>query len=132
MNYTICYISKASLELKQKDIEEIFSYTRLHNNEKGIKGILLYEFGNFFQVLEGNKKVIEDLYHNKISTDTRHTDIQTLINYDIKESIFKEYSSDFNIVKTRAQLDSIRTYLKLNHHHHFSENIQRLLNPFLL
>ena len=34
--------------------------------------------------------------------------------------------------KTRAQLESIRTYLNLNHHHHFSENIRRLLNPFLL
>ncbi len=132
MNYTICYISKSSLELKEKDIEEIFSYTQLHNNKKGIKGILLYEFGNFFQVLEGNKQVIEDLYHNKISTDTRHTDIQTLINYDIKDPIFKEYNSNFNIIKTSAQLESVRTYLNLNHHHHFSENIKRLLNPFLL
>ena len=100
-------------------MRRFFAYTQLHNSEKGIKGILLYEFGNFFQVLEGNKKVIEDLYHNKITTDTRHTDIQTLINYDIKEPIFKEYNSDFNIVKTRAQLDSVRNYLKLNHHHHF-------------
>ena len=132
MNYTICYISKSSTELKEEDIEKIFSHTQAQNNRKEIKGILLYEFGNFFQVLEGNKKVIEDLYANKISEDTRHTDIRTLINYDIKKPIFKEYSSDFNIVKTKAQLESIRTYLKLNHHHHFSENIQRLLNPFLL
>ena len=132
MNYTICYISKSSEELEQKDIEEIFAHTETQNNRKKIKGILLYEFGNFFQVLEGNKKVIEDLYENKISKDTRHTDIHTLINYNITKPIFKEYSSDFNIVKTRTQLDSIRAYLKLNHHHHFSENIQRLLNPFLL
>ena len=132
MNYTICYISKSSIELKEKDIEKIFAYTQLQNNKKGIKGILLYEFGNFFQVLEGNKLVIEDLYDNKISTDTRHTDIQTLINYDIKEPIFKEYNSSFNIIKTSAQLESVRTYLNLNHHHHFSENIKRLLNPFLL
>jgi len=132
MNYTICYISKSIEELKQKDIEEIFAHTETQNNQKKIKGILLYEFGNFFQVLEGNKEVIEDLYENKISEDSRHTDIHTLINYNIKKPIFKEYSSDFNIVKTRTQLDSIRAYLKLNHHHHFSENIQRLLNPFLL
>jgi|MDSY01.1.fsa_nt_gb hypothetical protein len=132
MNYTICYISKSKVELKEEDIEKIFSHTQSQNNQKDIKGILLYEFGNFFQVLEGKKKVIEDLYANKISEDTRHTDIRTLINYDIKKPIFKEYSSDFNIVKTKAQLESIRTYLKLNHHHHFSENIQRLLNPFLL
>jgi hypothetical protein len=132
MNYTICYISKSVPELKEEEIEEIFRRTQSSNNERNIKGILLYEFGNFFQVLEGKKEVIEDLYHNKIREDTRHTDIQTLINYDIKEPIFKEYSSNFNIIKTRVQLESIRSYLTQNHHHHFSENIKRLLNTFLL
>ena len=132
MNYTICYISKSVDELKQEEIEAIFRHTQTTNNEKNIRGILLYEFGNFFQVLEGKKEVIEDLYHNKICEDTRHTDIQVLINYDIKEPIFKEYSSNFNIIKTREQLDGIRAYLSQNHHHHFSENIKRMLNPFLL
>jgi hypothetical protein len=63
------------MDLKNEDIEEIFAHTQSRNNEKDIKGILLYEFGNFFQVLEGNKKVIEDLYENKITEDSRHTNI---------------------------------------------------------
>jgi len=132
MNYTICYMSKSVPELKEEEIEEIFRRTQSMNNERNIKGILLYEFGNFFQVLEGKKEVIEDLYNNKICEDSRHTDIQTIINYEIEKPIFKEYSSSFNIVKTRAQLDSIRSYLNQKHHHHFSENIKRMLNPFLL
>jgi hypothetical protein len=132
MNHTICYISKLADPFTEKDVEEIFEATQTRNNELHIKGILLYEFGNFFQVLEGKKELIEDLYHNKICSDPRHKEIQTLINYKIKEPIFKDYSSEFSIVKTNEQLEKIKVYLDLNHHHHFSENIKRLLNPFLL
>jgi hypothetical protein len=132
MNYTICYISKLADNLDNADVEKIFEQTQLNNNEKNIKGILLFEFGNFFQVLEGKKELIEDLYHNKICKDLRHSDIQTLINYNIKQPIFNDYSSEFNIVKTRGQLENIKEYLNQNHHHHFSKNIKRLLNPFLL
>lgn len=132
MNYTICYISKLANNLDNKDVEKIFEETQSKNNQKNIKGILLFEFGTFFQVLEGKKELIEDLYHNKICLDSRHSDIQTLINYNIKEPIFNEYSSEFNIVKTSAHLEKIKEYLSQNHHHHFSKNIKRLLNPFLL
>lgn len=132
MNHTICYISKAREGLTDVEIEEIFTKTQTKNNAAGIKGILLYGFGNFFQVLEGEKKVIEDLYLHKISEDKRHSDILTIINYQIKYPIFEAYSSEFNIVKTNSQLDTIKTYLNQNNLHHLSKNIQRMLNPFLL
>ena len=132
MNHTICYISKAKDGLSEFEIQEIFKTTQARNNAANIKGILLYGFGNFFQVLEGEKKVIEDLYLNKISEDDRHTDILTIIDYQIKNPIFNAYSSEFNIVKTNSQLDSIKTYLNQKDLHHLSKNIQRMLNPFLL
>ncbi|MEZ4778477.1 MAG: BLUF domain-containing protein [Flavobacteriaceae bacterium] len=132
MNYTICYISKAREGLNEDEIEIIFTNTKERNNAKSIKGILLYGFGNFFQVLEGERKVIEDLYLNKISEDKRHSDIVTIINYPIKNPIFEAYSTEFNIVKTNTQLDTIKNYLNQNSLHHLSKNIQRMLNPFLL
>ena len=132
MNYTICYISKAREGLSDPEIEQIFANTKQKNNNANIKGILLYGFGNFFQVLEGDKKIIEDLYLNKICDNTRHSDIQTIINYQINDPIFNAYSTEFNIVKTNDQLDSIKTYLNQNNLHHLSKNIQRMLNPFLL
>ncbi len=132
MNHTICYISKAKEGLTDLEIEDIFVTTQTNNNANDIKGILLYGFGNFFQVLEGKKKVIEDLYLNKICEDERHTDIVNIINYQIKYPIFSAYSSEFNIVKTNSQLDQVKTYLSKNDLHHLSKNIQRMLNPFLL
>ena len=132
MNHTICYISKAKEGITDLEIQEIFATTQSKNNSENIKGILLYDFGNFFQVLEGEKKIIEDLYLNKISEDKRHSDILTIINYHIKEPIFNNYSSDFNIVKTKTQLERINTYLGQKNLHHLSTNIQRMLTPFLL
>ncbi len=132
MNHSVCYISKAKDGLTALEIEDIFITTQTKNNGAGIKGILLFGFGNFFQVLEGEKKVIEDLYLNKICEDKRHFDILTIFNHQIKYPIFNAYSSEFNIVKTNAQLDSIKTYLNQNNLHHLSKNIQRMLNPFLL
>ncbi|MAL58622.1 MAG: blue light sensor protein [Flavobacteriaceae bacterium] len=132
MNHTICYISKAKEGLTDLEIQEIFTTTQTRNNAENIKGILLYGFGNFFQVLEGEKKIIEDLYLHKISEDKRHSDILTIINYHIKHPIFEAYSSEFNIVKTNNQLDTIKAYLNQNSLHHLSKNIQRMLNPFLL
>ncbi len=132
MNHTICYISKAKEGLTAIEIENIFATTQTKNNEAGIKGILLFGFGNFFQVLEGDKKVIDDLYLKKICDDNRHYDLLTIINYPIKYPIFSEYSSEFNIVKTNTQLDQVKAYLNQNKLHHLSKNIQRMLNPFLL
>ena len=122
MNHTICYISKAREGLSDLEIQEIFRTTQARNNAEDIKGILLYGFGNFFQVLEGKKKIIEDLYLNKISEDERHSDILTIINYHIKTPIFSKYSSEFNIVKTNSQLDSIKAYLGQNNLHHLCQN----------
>jgi hypothetical protein len=132
MNHTICYLSKAREGLSENEIENIFTITQEKNNAAGIKGILLYGFGNFFQVLEGEKKVIEDLYLHKICEDDRHTDIVNIINYKIKYPIFSAYSSEFNIVKTNNQLDQVKNYLSKKDLHHLSKNIQRMLNPFLL
>ena len=132
MKHTICYVSKSAEALSEESIEEIFQTTLAHNNSEGITGILLYGFGNFFQVLEGNKRQILRLYA-KIRKDPRHHRIETLINHPIKRTIFGSYSSSFNIVKTKTQLSDISEYLNvLNYNAVFSERMKRLIHPFLL
>ncbi|WP_121908073.1 BLUF domain-containing protein [Ulvibacter antarcticus] len=131
MNHTICYVSKLSEGFTDQDVNEVFETTQLNNNKAGITGILLFGFGNFFQVLEGEKKQIERLF-DVILDDPRHHKIETLIHHDIEFPIFASYSSTFNVVKTKTDLTTIKSYLDIfNEKTPFTDKITRLINPFV-
>ncbi len=132
MTYTLCYVSKALNDLNQNSVEEIFQTTQNNNSKKNIHGILMYGMGDFFQVLEGEEKVIEELFEGHIKTDPRHSDIFEIIRRPTQKPIFSEYSSLFTIVRTTKQLEDIKSYLSFNKINTTSNKLSRLLNPFLL
>jgi hypothetical protein len=129
--YTICYISNAAPQLSDTDIETIFSETSKNNNACGIGGFLLYNLGHFFQVLEGDKKHIIDLYENKIKNDDRHQVIYEVYKKDSVQPIFDNYKSKFNIVKTEEDFQKIKECLR-NVRTTTSNKLARLLEPFVL
>lgn len=131
MKHTICYVSKPQEGVTEEEINSIFNITQTNNRAGGITGILLYGFGNFFQVLEGEEKQIVKLFQT-IKDDSRHHKIETLIDHHIEFPIFASYSSNFNVVKTKTDLASIKRYLDFfNAKTPFSDKITRLINPFL-
>ena len=109
--HTICYISNAKPELSNREIEEVFEVTSHNNNEFDVSGILLYNMGHFFQVIEGEEEHIIDLYENKIKVDPRHEEIFEVYNKATTKPVFLEYDSKFNIVKTEEDLQKIKDYL---------------------
>jgi hypothetical protein len=131
MIHTICYSSKAAEGLEKEALEGIYNKTYTNNSLRNVTGILLFELGNFFQVLEGDKDIIMPLYENKIKNDPRHHSIFEIINRPKQKALFSNYSTDFNIVRTAEQLATIDAYLKENKVS-TSEKIQRLIQPFLL
>ena len=131
MIHTICYSSKAVDGLQKEALEGIYNKTYTNNSLRNVTGILLFELGNFFQVLEGDKDIIIPLYENKIKNDPRHHSIFEIINRPKQKALFSNYSTDFNIVRTAEQLATIDAYLKENKVS-TSEKIQRLIQPFLL
>ncbi|GHC56409.1 BLUF domain-containing protein [Ulvibacter litoralis] len=131
MNHTICYVSKLVEGYTDEDVNQIFEATQINNRRENVTGILLFGFGNFFQVLEGEKKHVESLF-DIISEDTRHDNIETLIHHDIEFPIFANYSSTFNVVKSKEDLISIKKYLDFfKEKTSFSNKITRLINPFV-
>lgn len=130
--YTICYVSKASQHLTNDGVKEIFKFTEQANNASGTSGILLHSFGNFFQVLEGEKKKLEHLYEDKIMKDTRHSNIYEVFRKDMETPIFSNYLSQFQTITTAIQLDEIRKYLNSNRTNSTSEKLSRLLKPFMI
>jgi hypothetical protein len=75
--YTIAYNSRASPQMSETDLLELLDNSDNSNNDLGIKGILLFNEGNFLQVLEGEERVVNNLYE-KIARDDRHI---LLLNY---------------------------------------------------
>lgn len=133
MSHTICYTSKATSDLSEEEIQQIFEVTTSKNNAENIRGILLHGFGNFFQVLEGDEQVIVPLYKDHILKDIRHKDIFEIINKETPISVFSNYDSRFNIIRTSQELENIKTYFQKNMlESSTSDKLYRLLQPFII
>jgi len=120
--YSICYISKANSNLTIEEISEL-------NN---VSGILLHSLGNFFQVLEGEEKHIENLYENHILKDSRHSNVFEIYRRNISSPIFSTYLSHFQAITTSEQLKKIHNYLESNRRIPTSDKLSRLLKPFII
>jgi len=127
--YTICYISKAAPELKEQDIEELFSYTSKANNKNGVSGILLHSLDNFFQVLEGNEKHLLQLFE-RIKVDPRHGEMYEVYNKRTTHPVFENYRSTFDIVKNSEDLKTLIAYLNVDKSNSTNNKLKRLLQPF--
>ncbi|WP_029038794.1 BLUF domain-containing protein [Salinimicrobium xinjiangense] len=90
MRHAVCYVSNADKQLTTSEINELLKFSEENNNQKDIKGILLYSEGNFFQVIEGEKEKIISLW-NKIQNDPRHYGIITVIDRDIQKGSYDHY-----------------------------------------
>ena len=69
--FFLTYVSTATRELSQDDLNELLAQCRKNNAKRGITGMLLYKDGNFMQVLEGEETAVRSIYA-KISGDPRH------------------------------------------------------------
>ncbi len=132
MIHTICYVSSASRELKENELEKLFYNTQTNNSNANITGALLYYYGNFLQVLEGEKDTLLALFE-KIKKDKRHKNIITIFNKQNEHRIFEAYKSGFSIIKTKSDLKNLNEYLnKTKDTTPFSTSVLGLLEPFLI
>lgn len=65
-----CSASKTPI-LTSAELGSLLEECRLKNAKADITGILLYQNGSFFQVLEGDRTAVEALF-DKIALDKRH------------------------------------------------------------
>ena len=85
------YCSAATNEFSPTDLASLLSECREKNSKAGLTGMLLYDGGTFFQVLEGDRPAVEALLE-KLKKDPRHERITTLILEAIEERSFAQWS----------------------------------------
>lgn len=74
--YKIVYCSRNCLQ-DPAEIQRILLKSRENNRRHDVSGALLYNSGCFAQVLEGDRRAVEEVYE-RIACDARHRDITML------------------------------------------------------
>lgn len=90
----LIYVSTAKELLNTDDLVKILSKAKEKNSRLGVTGMLLYKDGNFMQLLEGDEKIVRDLYET-IRLDVRHHDAMVLLDEPAEDRLFSDWSMGF-------------------------------------
>ena len=108
--YQLSYRSKAKKGINQVDIEDILNSSYKNNGERGVTGCLIYDFREFYQILEGKKEDVLYIYQ-KIKEDSRHNQIEILRQDLAKQRYFSDFSmANLNAVGNSRIKELIRIY----------------------
>ncbi len=114
MRYAICYVSTANQDISSSEIVEILQQTESRNNQHGINGMLVYSEGTFLEVIEGEKKMIKELFES-ISVDKRHKNLIVIFEKDINKKLFLDEESAFiceNMLYRKMDEEHFLEYIK--------------------
>ena len=118
MDYAICYVSTASETLSKTEILSMLRAIKINNNANDIEGILINSGSNFFQLIEGEKSKVRNLY-SKIQQDPRHHHIIKILDQPIDNSIFSNHKNEFctisDILPRKHYLKRFISYSKQKH-----------------
>lgn len=98
--FYLLYISYATEPFSEEELRELLVQSRKKNKEHSITGMLVYIEGKFIQVLEGEKKKVEQLYE-VIRQDPRHEKVSTLMEGIISKRNFEDWSMGFKVLNQR-------------------------------
>ena len=114
MRFAISYVSTANRNLNQDEVAELLELTEIRNNKDGVKGLLIYSGGNFFEVIEGEKTKIKDLFE-KIKVDPRHRNIMMVFEKKISKQLFEDEKANFiseNTQHRQMRVENFRYYIQ--------------------
>jgi hypothetical protein len=93
--HAIAYVSAASWNLLDEQVDRIVSESRRLNALNGITGVLLYCDGNFMQYLEGEEDALMATFA-RIRASESHYQINELMNQPIAEREFADLPMAFS------------------------------------
>ncbi len=114
--YQLIYVSKSLAPMSRVGLREILKAAGRNNPRQGITGILVYDRGHFFQILEGGYNDVESLF-SRIQMDKRHTRVNRIISYSIQERYFDNWKMGLYNLDETAEFDfhKLKKCMKLLH-----------------
>ncbi|MFO8147405.1 MAG: BLUF domain-containing protein [Gillisia sp.] len=111
MRHSISYFSTAKSDLSTEHLANLLESTATRNNTLDISGILLCSEGNFFQLLEGEKEKVNDLF-SIIKKDSRHNNLIKFIDKPAAQATNEGYFCDFITQNTKFDQSNLENYLR--------------------
>jgi hypothetical protein len=98
------YVSGASRQLSDDDIQQILAVSRRNNLRDGITGMLLWADGAFIQVLEGEARAVRGAF-GRIQADDRHRNVMVVLEQAAGTRLFTQWSMGFKQLDARMGED---------------------------
>ena len=93
----LIYASTATEAFENLELTALLQQSRANNERLSLTGMLLHSAGNFFQVLEGEPALVDQL-SQKIILDKRHAQFTVIIREPIARRSFPTWSMGFSSV----------------------------------
>jgi Sensors of blue-light using FAD len=90
----LLYVSNSPPDLSPSALDAILTTARHNNALCGVTGLLLYIDDGFLQMLEGEERMLLDLY-NRIAVDRRHWNVRLMLDRQISARAFPDWSMGF-------------------------------------
>jgi L-cysteine desulfidase len=110
MRFAISYVSTANRDLNRDEVAELLEQTEIRNNNEGVNGLLVYSGGNFFEVIEGEKSKIIELF-KIIKEDPRHRNIMMVFEKEIDKPLFDDSEANFISENTQHRQMEVENFL---------------------
>ena len=115
--YQLVYSSKARPDIKSEEISSILESARHFNSNNQITGCLVYFDYQFIQFLEGDERIIRQLY-DKIKIDDRHFDVVKIYSERFDNRVFSDWTmayheltdKDINYLKEEIFVDNLLNF----------------------
>jgi Sensors of blue-light using FAD len=89
--FELIYHSLASPGITTTDIANILDTSRHFNRANNVTGCLVFHNQEFIQILEGDKKTVQDLFAS-IQKDSRHSNVMLLEEAEKEERMFPTWN----------------------------------------
>jgi hypothetical protein len=93
----IIYCSQGTMDFSPDELVALLESAREKNTGAGLTGMLLYCSQSFLQMLEGEPAALEETYA-RIVADERHVNLRLLMNVDVSERLFPNWTMGFEHV----------------------------------
>lgn len=102
--HQLIYVSKSRNPMSKSELNEILKVSKENNTDRLISGLLVYDRGHFFQVLEGEYNGVESLF-SKIQQDRRHSRVNRIHSGRIQDRFFSDWNMGFYNLDEMSELD---------------------------
>ena len=103
----LVYVSTATHQITQDEIDSILAASRRNNQQEGITGLLLYNGRRFLQALEGSEPDVRATYE-RIKTDPRHRGLAIIASRENGDRMFGDWAMAARRVEGDTDLDDLR------------------------